>query len=144
MSFGVPENEPRRAKDDSKRAQESPRWPKTKPKTFENDSRRSPGGSKKRSQAARRKKNRTKTILGSSWKPTGPFSIVRAHPRRVIWEAKTAPKSIPKRSKFEAKNQEEKKSIQDDLGPILGRSWAVLGRHLGRKKCENQYKTTVS
>ena len=58
-----------------------------------------------------------------------------------FWEAKTAPKSIPKRSKIEAKNQEEKKSIQDDLGPILGRSWAVLGRHLGRRNAPNPYKT---
>ena len=38
---------------------------------------------------------------------------------------------MPKRSKIEAKNQETKKPIQDDLGPVLGRSWAVLGAHLG-------------
>ena len=51
------------------------------------------------------------------------------------------PKSTLKRSKIEAKNQDEKKAIQDDLGPILGRSWAVLGRHLGRKNAPNPYKT---
>jgi len=59
----------------------------------------------------------------------------------AIWEAKTAPKSIPKRSKIEVKNQESKKPIQDDLGPVLGRSWAVLGRHLGPKNAPNHYKT---
>ena len=48
-----------------------------------------------------------------------------------IWEANTAPKPIPKRYKIETKNQEVKKTIQDDLGPVLGRSWAVLGAILG-------------
>ena len=56
----------------------------------------------------------------------------------AIWEAKTAPKSIPKRSKIEAKNQDEKKPIQDDLGPVLGRSWAVLGAILGRLGPQNR------
>ena len=45
----------------------------------------------------------------------------------AIGEAKTAPEPILKRSEIEAKNQEVKKPIQDDLGPVLGRSWAVLG-----------------
>ena len=45
---------------------------------------------------------------------------------------KTTPKLIRKRSKIEAKNQEEKRSIQDDLGPVLERSWAVWGAILGR------------
>ena len=45
---------------------------------------------------------------------------------------KTTPKLIRKRSKIEAKNQEEKISIQDDLGPVLERSWAVWGAILGR------------
>ena len=39
------------------------------------------------------------------------------------------------------KNQESKKTIQGDLGPVLGRSWAVLGRHLGPKNVPNRYKT---
>ena len=50
-----------------------------------------------------------------------------------IWEAKTAPKSIRKRSKIEAKNQDEKnrsKTILDpswgDLGPSWVPSWADL------------------
>ena len=57
----------------------------------------------------------------------------------AIWEAKTAPKSIPKRSKIEAKNQDEKKPIQNDLGPVLGRSWAVLGAILGPWKRSKHY-----
>ena len=47
-------------------------------------------------------------------------------------------KSSPKASQDEANkkneaknNQEAQKPIQDDLGPVLGRSWAVLGALLG-------------
>ena len=50
-----------------------------------------------------------------------------------------AQKSIPKRSKIEAKNQEAKNLIQDDLGPVLGRSWAVLGAILGPWKRSRHY-----
>ena len=35
------------------------------------------------------------------------------------------PKQNLKRSKIEAKNDEVKRAIQDDLGPVLGRSWAL-------------------
>ena len=59
--------------------------------------------------------------------PMGRVAPAQPPPRASIWEAKTAPKSIPKRSKIEAKNQEAKKPIQDDLGSVLGRSWVVLG-----------------
>ena len=45
---------------------------------------------------------------------------------------KTAPKRNQKRCKNEAKNQESKKPIQDDLGPVLGRSWTVLAPPRGR------------
>ena len=31
---------------------------------------------------------------------------------------------------LEAKKQEAKKTIQDDLGPVLERSWVILGHHL--------------
>ena len=70
--------------------------------------------------------------------PTGPISTVRAHPWGAIWEAKSAPKRNQKQSKIEAKNQEAKKPIQDDLGPVLGRSWAVLGAILGRLGPQNR------
>ena len=51
----------------------------------------------------------------------------KSDPRSAIWEAKMTPKPIPKRSKIEAKIQETKKAIQDDLGPVLGRYWVDLG-----------------
>ena len=73
------------------------------------------------------------SVLAPSWAPQG-----------AIWEAKTAPKSIPKRSKIEAKNQESKKPIQDDLGPVLGRSWAVLGAILGPWKRSGTTPADVS
>jgi hypothetical protein len=63
------------------------------------------------------------------------------HPWGAIWEAKSAPKRNQKQSKIEAKNQQSKKTIQDDLGPILGRSWAVSEPQLGSKNVPNRYKT---
>ena len=42
---------------------------------------------------------------------------------------KTEPKTMQKRSE---NSRVEQKTIQDDLGPVLGRSWAVLGAILGR------------
>ena len=54
-----------------------------------------------------------------------------APPRGSIWEAKSVPKSIPKRLKTEAKFQDDEKAIQDDLGPVLERSWVDLGPILG-------------
>ena len=89
--------------------------PKTAPKS-------TPKRPKKRSRRIRRKKDRTKTIPRPSWTAPGPISLAQRRPREVIWKAKTAPKSIPKRSKIDVKIQESKKPIQDDLGPVLGRS----------------------
>ena len=62
-------------------------------------------------------------------------------PPGAIWEAKTVPKSTPKRSKIEAKIQDEKKAIQDDLGPVLERSWVDLGPILGSILSKNHGKT---
>ena len=91
----------------------------------QNDKKSDPEGQDDKRTEPRRFQDR----LGSA--PRGP-TLVWCHPWGAIWEAKTAPKSIPKRSKIEVKNQESKKPIQDDLGPVLGRSWAVLGAILGR------------
>ena len=122
---------PGAAKNDPKR---SPRRPKTTPRGAQDDQKSDP-----------ERQDEKRTEPRRSWDRLGPppraRPPARAHPRGSIWEAKTAPKSIPKRSKIEAKNQEEKKPIQDDLGPVLGRSWAVLGRHLGPKNVPNHYKT---
>ena len=71
-------------------------------------------------------------------RPPGPISTVRPHPWGAIWEAKSAPKRNQKRCKNEAKIQEAKKPIQDDLGPVLGRSCAVLGAILGRLGLQNR------
>ena len=78
-----------------------------------------------------------KTVLDRPW---GRVPPVYPHPMGTIWAPKTAPKSTLKRSKNETKNQDEKKAIQDDLRPILGGSWAVLGCHLGRRNAPNPYK----
>ena len=64
---------------------------------------------------------------------------VWCHPWGTIWEAKSAPKRNQKRCKNEAKIQESKKPIQDDLGPVLGRSWAALGAILGPWKRSRRY-----
>ena len=140
MPSGVLRNEPRRAQDDPKRAQESPRWPNMRSEAPQNDPKRSSRGFKKRTRTARRKKDRTKTIPRPSWTAHGPISTAQPPPPGAIWEAKTAPKPIPKRSKIEAKIQDEKKAIQDDLGSVLGRSWVDLGPILGSFLVKNHWK----
>ena len=66
-----------------------------------------------------------------------------AAPPGSIWEAKSGPKPIPKRSKFEAIIEEEKTSIQDDLGPVLERSWVVVGRHVEAKSTNSSGKRNI-
>ena len=118
-------------------AEKAPKRPTERPKT-------TPKRPKKRSQTTRRNKDRTKTILGPSWTAPGPICVVKPPPPGAIWEAKTVPKSIPKRSKIEEKNQEVKKPIQDDLGSVLRRSWAVLGAILGPWKRSGTTPADVS
>ena len=130
------ENDPRSS---PKWCQEGPERPKTGPEAAQNDPKRSLRRSKKRTQTTRRKKNRTKSIPRPSWTAPGPISTAQPPPPGAIWEAKTAPKSIPKRSKIEAKNQESKKPIQDDLGSVLRRFWAILGDILGPWKRSKHY-----
>ena len=43
-----------------------------------------------------------------------------------------------KRSKIEAKNKEPQKTIEDDLGTVLSRSWAVLDAILGQLGPQNR------
>ena len=83
--------------------------------------------------------------LGESWSGLGaildhkgPIGPSLPYPWGTLWELKTAPKTIPKRLKIEAKNQEEQNPIQDDLGPVWGRSWVVLGAILDRLGPQNR------
>ena len=112
---------PKKHQNDPRSAQKRPQ---NDSKTTKNDPKRDP----ERQDDKRTEPRGLQDRLGSL---PGPIPQVQACPRGSIWEAKTAPKSIPKRLKIEAKNQEVKKPIQDDLGPVLGRSWAVLGALLG-------------
>ena len=109
----------------------TPKGSKTTPRAPQNEPKTRPRGPKKRTQTARRKKNRTKSIPRPSWTAQGPICLAQRRPRGSIWEAKTAPKPTPKRSKIEAKIEEAKKAIQDDLGPVLERSRVDLGPSLG-------------
>ena len=108
----------------------------------QNEPKRHPRGSKKRARIARRKKDRTKTIPRPSWTAHGPISLAQPPPPGSIWEPKTAPKPTPKRSKIEAKVQDDKRTIQDDLGPVLERSWVDLGPILGSSLAKKHYKKT--
>ena len=121
MLHGVPKNEPRRAEDDPKRGQRRPKTTR----------RRTQEGQKSDPESQDEKKDRTKTIPRPSWTAHRPICRAQPPPRGSIWEAKTAPKSIPKRSKIEVKIQESTKTDPrrswTRLGAILGR----LGRHLG-------------
>ena len=128
MLHGVPKNEPKmtqnEAKDTPKRLQEASKRPK---KVIPN--RKTKKGPNQ---------DDPKTVLDP---PGGGVPPVWCHPRGSIWEAKTAPRATPKRSKIEANKQDEKKPIQDDLGPILERSWFDLGPILGSIWAKNHWKT---
>ena len=131
MLHGVPKNEPRRAQDDPKRGQKRP---KTTLRGTQEAQKSDPESQDEKRTDPRRSQDR----IGP---PMGPKRSLLCTPRGVIWEAKTAPKSIPKRSKIEAKIEDEKKATQDDLGPILGRSWVDLGPILGSILSKNHGKT---
>ena len=119
-----PKTTPRRRKWHHKRPKMTPRRTEEGPKTIPN------GKTTKRTEPSR-----SQDCFG----PThGPISPVQRSPPGSIWEAQTATKSIPKRAEIEAKIEEQKTSIQDDLGPVLERSWVVLGRHLARKNVWNR------
>ena len=121
MLHGVPKNEPRRAQDDPKRGQ---RRPRTTLRCIQEAPKSDPESQDEKKSEPRRSRDR----LGP---PMAPKLSLLGTPRGSIWEAKMAPESIPKRSKIEAKIQDEKKATQDDLGPILERSWVDLGPILG-------------
>ena len=131
MLHGVPQNEPRRAQDDPKRGQ---RRPNTTLRGTQEGQKSDPESQDEKRTEPRRSQDR----LGP---PTGRLAPAQPPPRGSIWEAKTALKSIPKRSKVESKIQDEKKALQDDLGPILERSWVDLGLILGSFWAKNHWKT---
>ena len=82
-----------------------------------------------------------KTVLGL---PHGAIRPFLPHLLGYIWTSQNDPKRNRKRYKIEAKNQEPQKPIQDDLGPVLGRSWAVLGAILGRPGPQNRAVAQVA
>ena len=102
--------------------------PQSTPKRPKNDPKTTKKSNPERQDEKRTEPRRFQDRLRPPQVAGAPLS---AHPQGSIWEAKTAPKRNRKRYKIEAKNQESKKPIQDDLGPVLGRSWAVLGAILG-------------
>ena len=121
-----------------KEPQKAPKRPQEHPKT-------TPRRPKKRSRTTRRQENRTKAIPRPSWiSPQGPNPSLVAplgHHLEGQIGTKTEPKTMQKRSensrvkqkrsKNASNNKEAKKPIQDDLGPVLGRSWVVLSAILG-------------
>ena len=74
----------------------------------------------------------------------GPgVSPVWCHPRGTIWEPKTTPEPTPKRSRIEAKIQDEKKRSKTILDPSSG-DLGPFGCHLGRKKQKTDGTRNVS
>ena len=126
MPSGLPKNEPRRAQDD-------PRWSKTRPTATQDDPKRRPRGPKKRTQTARRKKDRTKTILRPSWTAPGPSCplVIGALPGAHLGGQngiQTDPKTIRYRSEKSRGQKSYPRRSWTRLGAILGRfgvpSWA--------------------
>ena len=106
--------------------------PRSAPKRPQDDQKSDP----ERQDDKRTEPRRFQDRLG---RPQGAGAPLSAHPQGSIWEAKSAPKRNRKRFKIEVKNQEAKNPIEDDLGPVLGRSWVVLGALLGPWKRSRHY-----
>ena len=75
---------------------------KTRPKTHQNDSKRHPRGQKSDPKSQDQKRTEPRRSQGRLGSPRGGVPPVYPHPRGAIWEAKSAPKSIPKQLKTEA------------------------------------------
>ena len=115
---------PKKHQNDPRSAQKRPQEePKTTKKAIPND---------------KTKKGPNQDDLGTVLDPQPADQHSSAQFARTPGEPFWEPKPIRKRYKIEAKIQEAKKPIQDDLGPVLGRSWAVLGAILGRLGPQNR------
>ena len=125
----------------SRHADKAPKRPTERPKTTSRGAQDDQKSDPERQDDKRTEPRRSQDRLGP---PQVAGARLSALSQGSIWEAKTAPKSIPKRLKIEVKNQESKKSIQDDLGPVLGRSWVVLGVILGPWKRSGTTPADVS
>ena len=110
------QNGPQRPQDGSKKAQGHP---KTAPRRSPEGQKNKPKPQKEKGTEPRRPQDRLRPTQGPKC-PTFP------HLQGPIWAPKMCPKGSRKRSKHEAKKQEAKKAIQDDLGVVLARSWGDL------------------
>ena len=109
---------PGAAKNDPKR---SPRRPKTTPRGAQDDQKSDP---------ERQDEKRTE--------PRADINSIGV-PLKTHLGGQKAPKSIPKQHKIVTKNQEVTKPIQNDLGSVLRRFWAILGDILGPWKRSKHY-----
>ena len=98
-------------------------------------------GDKKPTQTARRNKHRTKTFTRPSWIPSRPPKGILVSPAGGHLGAQTASKKEPKTIQQRGEKSRGKKRTQDDLGPVLERSCAVLGHHLGPPDAKKCWKT---
>ena len=121
---------PKKHQNDPRSAQKRPQEePKTTKKAIPND---------------KAKKGPNQDDLGTVLdRPGADLPTIHALPGAHL-RGQNGTKIDPKTIKIEAKNQEVKKPIQDDLGPVLGRSWAVLGAILGPWKRSGTTPADVS
>ena len=87
-----------------------------------------PKTGKKRPEAA--KKRRSWEVFWGSWEHLGDLGPPGANftlPLGRPLEPQNDTQTVPNGSKIEAKNELLKIAFQDDVGPVLGRSWVVLG-----------------
>ena len=71
----------------------------------------------------------------------GPISTTARAPWEPIWAPQNDPKRSLKRSQIKAKIESRKKTIQDDQGPVLERSWSLWGHHVGARRPQKYWKT---
>ena len=77
--------------------------------------------------------------LGSVRGDLGPPGANKSSPLGRPWGPQNDTQTVPKTFKIKAKSQHLKIAFQDDLGPVLGRSWVVLGALLKPRKRSKHY-----
>ena len=127
MLHGVPKNEPRRAQDDSKRGL---RRPKTTLRGTQGAQKSGPESQDEKRTEPRRSQDRL-----------GPPNRRLAQPSGLHLGGQNGTQTDPKTIKNRHENSDEKKAIQDDLGPVLGRSRVDLGPILGAILVQKYQKT---
>ena len=117
---------------------EMPKKHQTDPQSAQKRPQEEPKTTKKAIPNDKTKKGPNRDDLGTVLdRPRADFPSFRTLPGAHLG-GQNGTKIDPKTIKNRSEKSRRKKPIQDDLGPVLGRSWAVLGAILGRLGPQNR------